>query len=498
MKTLIVGLLLVVISAPRAWSEGSPNDGRDSLSIAIMLSKEESGSLVMDRQGSFRVVFTNRSSKPVRIWSERCQFGHETMTFRIEEEERVTALMQKRTPRASAWKSFPPKTITIKPGGTFDWNVDPSDIFWGEHAWKNVPEPNTGKPMAVRAVFEIKPSDAAKKHGVWTGRITSTAVEALVVDRELKTPHQYLTANCPKQALRMMQADREWVNKTDDYQRTPLHLASEYGFIEVAGWLLEHGGNVNARSYNRFTPLHFAREPQMAKLLLEHKADLNAEAVSGTPLQDAASNVAHRQRYPNAAADREKWRSIVKILLDAGAKYDICSACYLGDVERARALLKDKKQARDKLALREAAKLGQAKIVKLFLEHGADPEDADYGGLTVSYFAIEHADVLKLLFDAGADPKVTLTYKGNGRGPEGSTLLNQAAEKGCVESAKLLLAKGVAVDVMSKGGSTPLEHACWRGHVKMVELLLENKANPNAAGSDGTTPMSIAAREVRP
>src|SRR5262249_41828560 len=158
---------------------------------------------------------------------------------------------------------------------------------------------------------------------------------------------------------------------------------------------------------------------------------------------------------------------------------------YLGDVDRVRALLKDKKQARDKYAMREAARYGQAKIVRLFLQHGADPEDADLGGLTVSYFAIEHADVLNGLFDAGADPTFTVTDRGCGRGPEGSTLLHQAAEKCCVESAKLLLAKGVAVDVMSKGGSTPLEHACWRGHVKMVELLLENKANPKAAGSDG-------------
>jgi ankyrin repeat protein len=496
MTNLLSALSLIAVAAYQSPAVGYEN--QSDLSIAIVLPKDDSGASVIDRRKTFQVIFTNWSSKPIRIWSERCQFGHETMTFRIEEEERVKALMHKRTPRASAWKDYPPKTITIKPGGTFEWNVGPSDFFWGEYAWKNVPEPNTGKPTAVRAVFEIKPSDAAKKHGVWTGRIMSTAVEALVVDRELKTPHQYLTADCPKQALRMMQADREWVNKTDDYQRTPLHLASEYGFIEVARWLLENGGNVNARSYNRFTPLSFAREPDMAKLLLEHKADVNAVDVSGTMLQRAASNVAHFGGDPELAPAREKRRTITKMLLDAGAEYDIRSATYLGDVERVRALLKDKKQARDKYAMREAARYGQARIVKLFLEHGADPEDADYGGLTVSYFAIEHAEVLKLLFDAGADPKVTVTYRGCGRGPEGSTLLHQAAEKGCVESAKLLLAKGVAVDVMSKGGSTPLEHACWRGHVKLVELLLENKASPKAAGSDGTTPMSIAAREVRP
>jgi ankyrin repeat protein len=496
MISIVFPLWLIAVTA--SHTPAIEDDKQSDLSIAIVLPKDDSGVSLVDRRKTFQVVFTNRSAKPIRIWGERCQFGHESMTFRFEEDERVTALMHKRAPDASAWKNHPPKTITINPRATFDWIVGPSDFFWGERAWKNVPEPNTGKPMAIRAIFEIKPSDAGKKHGVWTGRITSTAVEALVVDGELKTPHQYLTADCPKQALAMMQADREWVNKTDDYQRTPLHLASEYGFIEVARWLLENGGQVNAKCYNQFTPLYFAREPEMAKLLLEHKADVNAKHVSGTTLQHAASNVALFERYPELAARREKWRTITKLLLDAGAEYDIRSAAYLGDTDRVGALLKDKKQARDKYAMREAAKYGQAKIVKLFLEHGADPEDADYGGLTISYFAMEHADVLKLLFDAGADPKITVTYRGCGRGPEGSTLLHQAAAKGCVDSAKLLLAKGVAVDVMSKGGSTPLEHACWRGHVKMVELLLENKANPKVAGSDGRTPMSIAAREVQP
>src|SRR6266478_9579 len=123
---------------------------------------------------------------------------------------------------------------------------------------------------------------------------------------------------------------------------------------------------------------------------------------------------------------------ITKILSDARAEYDLHSACYLADIDRVRALVADpiKKRAPDKEAMRIAATYGQEKIVKLLLDHGADPEDADFGELTVSYFAIEHASVLKLLFDAGANPKVPVTYRGNGAGPEGSTLLHEAAEKG--------------------------------------------------------------------
>ena len=87
--------------------------------------------------------------------------------------------------------------------------------------------------------------------------------------------------------------------------------------------------------------------------------------------------------------------------------------------------------------------------------NAAHPEDAQYGDLPLSYFGIEHPDVLKLLFDAGADPKVHLEYHGNGMGPQGITLLHEAAGKGAVESAKLLVARGLSVDVRDARGAPP-------------------------------------------
>ena len=103
--------------------------------------------------------------------------------------------------------------------------------------------------------------------------------------------------------------------------------------------------------------------------------------------------VSHQDAGAADAATLGKWHAITEILLKAGAKYDIRSACYLNDVERVRALLKDKKQARDTEAMRLAAMYGRVKIVKLLLAGGADPE-GDYSGLTASYFAIEHPKAL--------------------------------------------------------------------------------------------------------
>lgn len=79
---------------------------------------------------------------------------------------------------------------------------------------------------------------------------------------------------------------------------TPLHLASFFGRKEVAGVLLAHGADVNARSRStRFarenTPLHAAaanKQVALVELLLAHGADVNAKDGSGyTPLALAAN-----------------------------------------------------------------------------------------------------------------------------------------------------------------------------------------------------------------
>ena len=119
----------------------------------------------------------------------------------------------------------------------------------------------------------------------------------------------------------------------DNDERTPLHLASYYGQVEVAEALLEHTVQVNATDIWGHTPLHQVtlgianydykssitdrrdqrRHPgrviRLSQLLLEHGADVNAQNKDhDTPLHLASSLRLHE---------------MARLLLKHGAKVDL-------------------------------------------------------------------------------------------------------------------------------------------------------------------------------
>jgi len=64
----------------------------------------------------------------------------------------------------------------------------------------------------------------------------------------------------------------------------PLHIASEYGYADVARLFLEHGVDVNVLDNDRSTPLHLASRDghlEVARLLIENGANLDAEDSRG-------------------------------------------------------------------------------------------------------------------------------------------------------------------------------------------------------------------------
>jgi ankyrin repeat protein len=84
--------------------------------------------------------------------------------------------------------------------------------------------------------------------------------------------------------------------KPDDIGMTALHCASTQGHFKAAQLLLEHGANVDARTWNGYTPIRMAwqrRYPDIVELLLDHGADMPIQGKDGLTPFHAATAAGH-------------------------------------------------------------------------------------------------------------------------------------------------------------------------------------------------------------
>ncbi len=97
----------------------------------------------------------------------------------------------------------------------------------------------------------------------------------------------------------------------------------------------------------------------------------------------------------------------------------------------------------------------------------------------------DNAAITSKLVAAGLDP--------NRRTFEGQTYLHVCARNGWESTARFLIERGAAVNVLDeKEGRTPLAVAVEHGRIGMVRLLLEHDADPGLADWSWTRPLAIA------
>jgi ankyrin repeat protein len=170
---------------------------------------------------------------------------------------------------------------------------------------------------------------------------------------------------------------------------------------------------------------------------------------------------------------------------------------------------------------RPHAELDAVDIVRLLLEHGADPNAALDGpimqrhhtggdsalgkGATPLMRASKSGDVavMRLLLDAGADPHATtatgttplMLAAGLGwrDGSPAAPSFDQGTEEEAVAAIDLLLGAGLDINATNEAGDTPLHAAVGgRGSELIVQALVERGANLNVANGRGRTPLDAA------
>ncbi|KAJ4256808.1 hypothetical protein NW762_008904 [Fusarium torreyae] len=142
-------------------------------------------------------------------------------------------------------------------------------------------------------------------------------------------------------------------------------------------------------------------------------------------------------------------------------------------------------------ALSIAAKLQNSKIVKLFLQRGADPNKymkssppSAWRQTSSPVLALERPggyEAVKQLVGAGAILNTQPRYSAE-------TPLMLAAENGDVRSAKLLIERGSEINTASLYCRSALHRAIAGNNFDMVVLLLDNGADPNLRITSGDGP----------
>lgn len=201
-------------------------------------------------------------------------------------------------------------------------------------------------------------------------------------------------------------ADPTLARASDDTGDTALHRAAETGDLDLIEDLIAAGAPIDAIRADGYRPVHCAL---------------------------------HRGRKP-----REQAHTVARLLVDRGAEYTIYLAAEFGDTESVRAALaRDRQQANHAdtqwwRPITPAVRRRDIELVKLLLDHGADPnlpeDGAPVGQALWMAVYLDDLEMAKLLLKHGANPNTSPESSGSAvgharRNPEMLALLLQHGAK---------------------------------------------------------------------
>jgi uncharacterized protein len=251
------------------------------------------------------------------------------------------------------------------------------------------------------------------------------------------TPMVYAARQDCLDCIKVLLDSKADVNQQTHYGWTALLTATQNRHYKIAAYLLDHGANPNLANNGGWTPLYLAtdnrniesgdypvRAPDMdhldyIKLLIAKGANVNARicGVRSTPEQCTGDTTETRTNFTM------QW------LFEDGATPFV-----------------------------RAAQSGDVALMKLLLEHGADPKIATahkvtalataagigwVEGVTFEWSPAENVEAVKMCLDLGIDPNV--------QDDEGRTSLHGAAHKGRTAVIQLLADHGGKLDVQDMG-----------------------------------------------
>lgn len=336
---------------------------------------------------------------------------------------------------------------------------------------------------------------------------TQSVSEAFLKEQSRLLGHA-ASDNDMQQVQAILEAHPEVVHfRSGLLQSTPMHFASDRGFVDIVQCLLEAGADVNAsEGASGTTPLHWAAAGgriEVVKLLVSHKADIEAT--------DAWHNLSPLG-WAAVVADTPQ-AEIIHYLLDQGARMDLFTVVALCRSEDVRALATSHPallhqrmnlldDARSPLHLATLRNLPD--MVELLIACGAEVNGKTSWGQTAFCLACRahNTVVMDALGRLGAatdlstlvatdqlvEAEVLLRSHSDLLNPTGeyAQLLHLTARENFYEAAELLLnyeadpnaLAGMIVDELLCQ-VTPLHRAALHGQTEIARVLLKRGADPN-------------------
>ena len=189
----------------------------------------------------------------------------------------------------------------------------------------------------------------------------------------------------------LLAGDAERVRASNETGSTPLHMACAGGHFGAVRLLLDRGADVGAVDSHGFKPIHSA-------LFTNRQGRINR------PKSDSVHDIGRRF-------------AIAGYLLGSGVQYNIFLAAVFKDLPSVRAFLAEDpglanfEDTHHRRSLSAATWRGDLDMVRLLLEHGADPSlpESDSPRGASLWIAAFRGDVgmARLLLEHGADPEST-------------------------------------------------------------------------------------------